>query len=287
MRIPPYWIKGIYGETNRDGDRQSFEAFGWSFESLAAAKKDAAERARRVCERICGGRVPDEYDYLDRPLREEIVQTLKHGDREIGLITRNRYGSLVLNTASACFVDVDFPQVRARGLLDTLMLAFSKKRWQARAQAAREETTESIRSWSDSNPRRTFRLYRTLAGLRLLFTDRLYDPTSTEVASLLDELGSDPLYRQLTTRQECFRARLSPKPWRCGSDRPPNRFPWDSSEAEAKYRNWQRDYEHKSRTFGTCRLVDTFGHGTPDEHIASIVDAHDRHACRGPQSQLA
>jgi hypothetical protein len=44
----------------------------------------------------------------------------------------------------------------------------------------------------------------------------LFDPTSAITLAALRELGSDPKYVQLAKAQECFRARLTPKPWRCG-----------------------------------------------------------------------
>ena len=287
MRIPPYWARGTYSGADGKGRTRIFWACGWSFDSLAAAKKDAAARARRISDLLSMGGRPDSYDYLDRPLREEIVQSLRHGDEEIAVITRNRYGALVLNSPSVCFVDVDFPIVRSQGLLDAIVLLFSPKRRRQRALAGQEKTVQAVRRWAEGNPMRSFRLYRTSAGLRLLFTDRLYDPTSAETATLLSELGSDLLYRRLTLKQECFRARLTPKPWRCGCVRPPNSYPWDAPDAEQAYRRWQGDYETKSEPYTTCRLIETRGGGPAGEHIGTVVSLHDRYTCRAPEAKLA
>ena len=52
-------------------------------------------------------------------MREEIIQNIVNRDgKEIGVITRNAYGSLVLNAANARFIDIDFEQ---DGLLGSLM----------------------------------------------------------------------------------------------------------------------------------------------------------------------
>lgn len=287
MRIPRHWAKGTYSDVDQKGRKQSFWAWGWSFDSLAAAKGEATARAKRVFDRLTSGAQPDSYDYLEHPLREEIVQSLTDSDEEIAVLTRNRYGALVLNSASVCFADVDFPQIQSDGLLDAVLLFFSKKRREERARAGQEGAVQAVRQWAERNPRRSFRLYRTLAGLRLLFTDRLYDPISDEIAGLLRELGSDPLYMRMTVKQECFRARLTPKPWRCGCSRPPNRYPWDSTSAERAYRTWLGDYEKKSKAYTTCHFIETLGDGFADERINTIVGVHDRYACGEPGAKLA
>ena len=51
------------------------------------------------------------YAYAERPLREEIVEELRTPRGEfVGVVTRNSYGSLVLNASQAMFVDVDLPR---------------------------------------------------------------------------------------------------------------------------------------------------------------------------------
>lgn len=73
MRIPPYWAKETHTGLDRKGRQQSFAAYGWSFESLAAAKNDALARAGRIFDRLTSDGRVDTYDYLEHPLRQEIV----------------------------------------------------------------------------------------------------------------------------------------------------------------------------------------------------------------------
>ena len=287
MRIPKYWAKGTCTGRDQKGRDRYFWAWGWSFDSLSAAAADATARARRIFERFARGEKPDTYQYLDHPTREEIVETLGRDSEPTVLVTRNRNGSLVLNSAKVCFVDVDFPRPEPVSLWETLKSLFSGKKKTPQVVPTREETIEKVRQWAARNPQRSFRLYRTAAGLRMLLTDRLYDPISAEVAALFDELGSDALYRKLTLKQECFRARLTPKHWRCNCRRPPNQYPWEKPEEERAYRKWQQEYENKSKAFGTCHLLEAFGASSSDEAIQTIVQFHDRTACCGPEVKLA
>jgi hypothetical protein len=287
MHIPPFWSKQSYSGIDRKGKERCYAAWGWSFESQAAAQQIAAERVRRVFENPPHYSNDNSYDYLERPLREEIREEIVCGEEQVALITRNRYGSLVLNTASVCFVDIDFPQPTPTGFIDALRLMFNKQLKEERKRNARERTIENVMQWSHKNPYQKFRLYETAAGLRLLFTDRLYNPTSEEVAVLLDTLGSDKLYRRLTVKQECFRARLTPKPWRCGCFRPPNRYPWETDQEEQTYRQWEADYDNKIGGYGICRLITTIGDSPEDHHIASIIELHDQFTCLDPALPLA
>jgi hypothetical protein len=287
MRIPKHWARGEYRGQDQKGRDRYFWAWGWSFGDLAEATTMAAQRARRIFEHFVQGGTPCTYDYLEHPLREEIVQSYGEGAESAAVITRNRYGSLVLNSAKVCFVDVDFPTAEPLGLFGSLKALFMAKKIREQAAAAQAETMQRVRQWATRNPRRAFRLYRTAAGLRMLMTDQLYDPNSAEVATLFDELGSDALYRKLTHKQECFRARLTPKPWRCDCRRPPNRYPWENSKYENAYRKWQQGYENKMKNYGTCHFLEAFGASSSDEAIQTIVQFHDQMACCQPQVPLA
>jgi len=287
MRIPRYWAKETYSSTDREGKKHAFRGLGWSFESLAAAKKSASESARRIFARLTSGKRPDSYEYLERPLREELIDSVTHDGDEIAVITRNRYGALVLNAAFVCFADVDFPAVQSHGLMDAILLAFSTKRRSQRLQAGRAATWRQVKDWATRHPEHSFRIYRTFAGLRLLFTDRLYQPTSPDVADLLRGLGSDELYRKLTEKQECFRARLTPKPWRCGCRRPPNRYPWIEDKEEEAYREWEREYEQKASRHVACRLIETVGEDASEPRVKMIVEVHDRNASGASDAELA
>lgn len=278
MKIPPYW-------TSRD--RNEIRAWGWSFESLEAAGRDAEARLDRILTRVKQGAPPPrEYEYADRPMREEIVERVPHDGEEIAVLTRNRYGALVLNSVGVCFVDIDFadPKPQPAGFWDGLARMFGKKKAQPggdRYAAAEAAALERVKAWARSNPGRDYRLYRTAAGLRLMMTDKVYDPVAPETDRLFEQLGSDPCYRRLTRRQECFRARLTPKPWRLRVGLPYTRYPRETAGQEKGFRDWLARYEAKSAAFATCRLVEATGQTPADGRIGKIVALHDQYACDG------
>jgi hypothetical protein len=287
MRIPRHWTKASYTGRNLEGKDLTCTAWGWSFNGPTAATDDARSRARRVFDCLLNGRRPDPYEYTDRPLREEIVETMGHDGKDLAIITRNRYGALVLNTASVLFVDIDFPRITPNGLVDAILLSISGTRRKQRQAVLREQTLESVRNWAQRNRNYRFRVYRTYAGLRLLFVDRRYDPCSDQVARMLDELGSDPLYRTLTSKQECFRARLTPKPWRCGAKVPPNQYPWTSEEQERRYRAWQDRYTQSAEGYAVCELIECYGDTITDDEISVVLERHDSLTCADRQMRLA
>ncbi len=290
MKISHYWAKARYTGKDEEGHTHLFDACGWSFGSLREAQNEASTRAKRLFELIMAGGRPGQYEYHGRPIKEERLKDIREGNTSIAVVTRNRYGALVLNCANVLFVDVDFPRPRQIGPLGALMLAISRKRREARQQEAvqaAQATIELVVQWAKRNPGRCFRLYRTKEGLRLLFTDGLYDPTAEETATILSELEADPLYVDLTRKQECFRARLTSKPWRCGSPRPPNSFPWIDSNAEAEFRQWEAAYTKRDAEFKVCELIREFGSPADIGSLQTIVDVHDRGARVTAHAELA
>ena len=76
MNIPPFWAKESHTDANQRGEQQTFIATGWSFHSLEEAHNEARSRARRIFDLFARGQVPKEYEYLDRPIKEEIVEAI-------------------------------------------------------------------------------------------------------------------------------------------------------------------------------------------------------------------
>jgi hypothetical protein len=299
MKFPRYWARGECQGRTPDGRAIDVCAFGWSSVSLEDARRVGEERARRAAERMhsgqyerrWAGRAPDsnaQYGYQDIPPREEILETIEVGGREIGLLTRNAYGALVLNTDCVLFVDIDLPAGEAAKSAKPagggLFGLFARKPAAPSPPAAPDPAEAAIAGWSARNRAAAFRLYRTCAGWRLLFTDALYDPTSEPVRRVFSELGADPLYVRLTERQECFRARLTPKPWRIRAFGPPYgcRYPFANAQAERRMREWEAAYVQKTQGHTTCLAPRNFGSQTAMlPEIRRIVELHDRLACAG------
>ncbi|MEG3972278.1 hypothetical protein QUA00_32355 [Microcoleus sp. T2B6] len=144
-----------------------------------------------------------EYDALIEPIVQRVGAD--------GIVTRNSYGVLVLNSPSVMFVDIDIEgedmSCRSRFGGDiksavNLIKAFTKYSGLA------------------------FQVYKTKNGLRLLELSRTWDARGKDVAEVFDKLDADPLFAQLCKTQGTFRARLEPKPWRAQSNSI-NAVAWD------------------------------------------------------------
>ena len=132
------------------------------------------------------------------------------------------------------------------------------------------------------------RLYRTPAGLRVLAMHRTFSANETAVADCFHELGADTVYARMCRNQNCFRARVSPKPWRIGIDehlRPrPGVWPvalerMDEREA------WVARYEQAATGYAACAFIEAVGAvGVQHPSAEAVQRLHD--ALSGAQSGL-
>jgi hypothetical protein len=179
---------------------------------------------------------------------EPLIETL--GDTATARITVNGYGALVLNAASALFVDIDTTDEGE--------------------DPPASEPPGQIADALSRHPELLFRSYRTRGGWRLLCANEVFDPTSTEAESLLVDLGADPKYVVLCRAQRSFRARLTPKPWRARY-RPREIAPGEG----VRRADVQRYIDHTWR-YATARHVGGVGHTDTAPEIWPIVEYHDR-----------
>jgi len=276
MKLYEYWAKATAEEHDQDGEAVAASCWRWSDASLDDARRSAQAAAQEAVLRRMSGRELDRYGYGLRPLREEIVHAERNARGEIDFaVTRNAYGVLVLNAARAMFIDLDFAPVtsgeRWRHFFSRL---FGGKRPSPEAQ--READMQSrLEEFSRSRPDWSLRVYRTFAGVRLLVTHQLFDPTADSTQALLESLGSDPLYVRLCRQQECFRARLTPKPWRCDHFANYVNWPHEADEQRQQFDQWLAAYNKKRTAYATCRLVATLGGEAIHPAIKPVVALHD------------
>ena len=283
MNFPRFWAKGTARQLNSRGKPVTFSTWRWSDNSLSEAQSLADQAARRIAERfVKDGKLPSRgYGYLNRPFREPVLRESRNGFGEPSfVITRNSYGATVLNTARIMFLDVDADDQggraspRAVGFLSRLFGAKPEPK-PAGPSPVEQRNLDSLKRWLNQHPDWNCRLYRTRAGFRILATHELYDPESATSNGIFAALGVDPLYQQLCKLQKCFRARLTPKPWRCRASLPPSQWPWADAKAEAKFRDWQNRYTELCRPWATCALIGTFGSGNVHSEIQPVIAQHD------------
>jgi hypothetical protein len=317
MIVPEYWAEARIQK--RFPDRQiTVRRFGWSDESQEAAQAHADQRVADAFQQIVdGAKLPRRelrrgYNGAEGvPIREEIVA--RHGDT---VITRNSYGALCLNTPNVLFADVDIDESQLSGtgcLLLGLAASFGSVfvikhhgvLWGLIAAAAGLLVgfgivigLESIRRRISGSPRAmarkrietvmeqysnwSARLYSTPAGFRLLVTSQTFEPGSDDVAAFFKALNVDRVYATMCLRQNCFRARVSPKPWRIEMERHivPRRGGWPVAEELLPERQrWIAEYDQLAIGFSSCRFEAEFGSMPEDDSVRAVRILHDEY-CR-------
>ncbi|MFT3782746.1 MAG: hypothetical protein QM790_12085 [Nibricoccus sp.] len=316
MIIPRFWAEGRV--QHRTKERQvTVRRFGWSDVSQEDAQGIANRRAEEALKRVLSGnqlprrepKVP--YNGAEGvPIREEIVDRFGSS-----VVTRNIYGALCLNTPDVLFADIDFQRgptgqqtcgtlllmfivgimvgvyrhslplglgTIAVGLL--LGLAIPRIAYRVRLLLKGGEEKQAmgrVERFLKSHSNWRVRVYWTPAGLRLLAIHRRFSPTDPEVEAFFKACGTDRIYVRMCKNQQCFRARLTPKPWRVGiSDHlKPRPGVWPiNPERMPERRAWVEKYEKASAAYSACHYVTTLGFGGVDSYAESVQKFHDEHS---------
>lgn len=268
MKKYKYWSRAT---------ENNFAAYGYSDVSEAEANKVADQKLVSIKTAIQNGTVKSWYQYTDRPIREEIKEEVKSGDKLIAIVTRNIYGALIINSENVMFIDIDDNPSRG-GLIETVLKLFKKG---SSNQSGIVETINGVLM----NKGLSGTLYKTKNGHRLLILNKIFDPVSIESEELMTSLNVDPLYARLCKAQECYRARISPKPWNIGFKLPGRgsaSFPWKDSATENAHRQWEIEYNSAIQNYSTCNMVaDNLGVSEKAiKEVQMVKDLHDKHVLR-------
>jgi hypothetical protein len=278
MHFPKYWARGEWAGTGSSGKSWHQLAWDCSDESQADAQSRADAKARRLGESAARAKSgpPDRYLYTDRPLREPVLRTLDQANGECAaVVTRTAYGSEVLNTERLMFIDIDLPTANPAAGLFALFSRLFGGGTKEPASNPTDVRLWSLRQWQGSNLAWAFRVYRTHSGFRYLVTSDWHDPIAGSTQAVFNSLGCDRRYQQLCKIQKSFRARLTPKPWRCGCDNPPVRFPYDGSRQEAVMQQWLAGYHQAMERYATCQFITTVGTTPGTSAMTSLIAEHD------------
>ncbi len=313
MNIPKYWAEAR-AQQRQKGKQVTVRRFGWSRTSEAEAQANAESRAADALQRILSGetllrREPKRaYNGAEGvPIREEVVA--EHGSV---VITRNCYGALCLNTERVLFADVDFDtelEIRAwfsigfammvpaawigwrigsfgvfflLGILGFIFVGVIHRIGKWLRGGSEKIARRRIEGFLARHPDWNLRLYRTPAGLRVLATQRTFSADDPEVGELFRALGADPVYVTMCERQKCFRARVSPKPWRIGitTHMKPRRGVWPvRPESLPARKAWVDAYHAKATGFAACRFERELGNDGVDASVRRVIELHDE-LCR-------
>ena len=199
-----------------------------------------------------GIKIPDEvtlinnwYDGLYKVLDERVIDKITYGSEDIGLITENSYEAVIFNTDSMLIIDIDINN------FDSIV----KYPEQAISALHVLEEKDNI----------NFRIYQTAGGLRAIETTKEWNPNSYRTKKLMQSVYADPLYVGLCQAQDCFRARLTPKPWRYNELN-------DSDYCGESGEEWMNSIESK---VAVCKLI-TDGSKPIDDKFFAAIEYHDR-----------
>ena len=275
MQFYKFWTKAEKSAVGNEGDFH-VSCWGFSNESLEDAFRVGERRAAAAAQALADGKFHEAGYYEgERPFREEIVEEFTDDGQQIAIISRNNYGVLVLNTPNVFFADIDKP---AGSAVKSFLGLFKKNTAEP---SFERQLVEKIETLCRQDSSLGLRLYRTTNGYRILITSKQIPTNEASSVSLLKTLGSDRLYVSLCKTQDCYRARLTPKPWRCNFHGPPTKFPYRSAAEEQEFRHWLQEYDSARGEFATCALIGDFGSAHRDPVGEKIVQLHDHYTLDG------
>jgi hypothetical protein len=279
MIVPQYWAEARIQKREK-GRQVTIRRYGWSNESQADAEAMAESRAAEAIDRAMAGesvtRVEPRRPYNGAegvPIREEIVS--RHGT---AVVTRNSYGAHCLNTPDVLFADIDFPPKRME-LTGCLGSLFRSKPAEKKTESPEDIARQRVEAFAASHRDWNLRVYRTPAGLRIMATHQPFDPRGAESRALFDALQTDPIYVTMCVRQNCFRARVSPKPWRIGvrDHVKPAKGVWPVHPDVMPVReSWVASYERAAQGYASCRFITTIGSGAVHAAVYPVLALHDQ-----------
>jgi hypothetical protein len=326
MKIPNYWVEARV--QHRGPKKQiTIRRWGWSEESLQAATEHAEQRASEALDRMIRGeklvrretKVP--YNGAEGvPIREEV---LARYDEVV--ITRNSYGAQCLNVPNVLIADIDLEDHTTFSIRDCLvgiailglsvaagiatrsifvlfgclvlgiaiaaLLSFVIGKLTRKSMAERKAIArQKVANYATANAGWSVRIYETPNGLRVFATHRLFEPDDPQVNHFFDACGTDPTYRRMCRNQQCFRARVTAKPWRAGIHEPMRPRPgvWPvEGEKRAMRMVWVENYERQAQNYSACRYLESAGRGPNHPTVQRIVELHDQLSGATTQRPLA
>jgi hypothetical protein len=314
MIVPRFWAESRLQQREK-GKQVTVRRFGWSDASAADAQAHADARAGEAMSRVLAGEQLNRRDpkvpyngAAGLPIREEIVA--RHGET---IVTRNSYGARCLNTPDVLFVDIDFEPrstLRSGFAVFTVLVALAIAiAWSSASKVTgvvlvvlamlvagvvnralhrivlalrggpeRIARTRINRFLAD-HPDWSLRLYRTPAGLRVLVTHRPFAPDDPAVQACFAALDADPVYAAMCRNQQCFRARVSAKPWRIGvpGHMRPRPGVWPVAPERLPLRSaWIEAYERAAASFAACSFIESVGSGSVHAAVRPVQELHDQ-----------
>ncbi|WP_341708860.1 hypothetical protein [Halopseudomonas sp.] len=264
MKYFKYWVK----ETHRirvAGQPEEISLLVGSNESKEAASAQASVLARGIEKRIETRDARDEYE---AGIKEHVARVIDRSN----VVTVCRYGAKILNTDQYTILDLDdYPK------------SFWDRFGAARKMTKKERIVFKFEQAVAKLPELgcDFRIYETANGVRVIGKQYL-DPAEPRSTRIMQKINVDWLYIILSSKQRCFRARLSPKPYRLGIKTIKVSSPLVCETDE--YRSWEQVYEAASQDVSVVHYLKSIG---KDFSRDPVVRFHDEQCNAHKRFKLA
>lgn len=255
MKYFKYWAKDRFTIKVAD-QKEEISVLAGSNTSVEDAHREAENRAKEIELRIAAGESKESYQAA---IKEHVCEILD--DKNI--VTVCRYGAKVLNTSMYTILDLDDYPVSFFDYFRSIRKLPKKERIVAKFEQNIEKNPDLGTD---------FRIYETQKGIRVIGKTYI-DPSSQGYSKLMRGLGVDWLYIALSKKQRCYRARLTPKPYRMKHQTIKIKSPLDCAKPD--YEKWEKSYARESKSFSVVKLVKAIG---SDFSLEQAIQKHDN-AC--------
>ncbi len=264
MKHFKYWSNEDY-LIQIDGQQRKIRLLTGSNISTENAREESIRKAQQIEKRIAQR---DSFDEYEVGIKEYVSEFLD----ESNVVTVCRYGARILNTNEYTILDLDdYP----RRFFDR----FKPLDGMTKKEKIIHRFEESVSRFSKLGA--DFRIYETANGIRVIGKNYL-DPEKTSSIKLMKKINVDWLYMTLSRKQRCYRARLTPKPYRMGIKTIRVRSPLVCETDE--YNEWSKMYETASRDYCVVRLVKSIGR---DFSRDPVIRFHDEQCNAHKSAKLA
>lgn len=251
MKYFRFWIKDSF-TINIDGT-EKINILAGSNVSKEDARLQALKSAQLIEDRISAGGRLKEYEV---PIKEHVERVID----DQNIISVCRYGAKILNSTKFTILDLDdypfdffdlFKSVRKLPKKERIIFKFLQK----------------IQQYPDFGS--DFRIYETTKGIRVI--GRKYvDPSGRRYIFLMRKFAVDWIYCLMSQKQNCYRARITPKPYRLRIKTIKIRSPLDCETQE--YRDWSKNYEFASKKYRVVKLLKSVGNDFSNDPIIKLHD---------------
>lgn len=130
------------------------------------------------------------------------------------------------------------------------------------------------------HPQASFNLYQTPQGFRLIALHDNFTANDDFTQTCFDNLPVDEIYQKLCKVQQCFRARVTGKPWRMGIKTQFLGYQdfWRDDIApnfQQQNQDWLNHYNQIAKHYSACHFLKKIGTADSHPNVIQFVQLHD------------